>query len=334
MPTENRYLKAFQEQANIVGLTTAVALSAATLNPLPLLLGLVAEAAYLLFVPDSHWYEARLSQQYDGEVEKRRQELKDRVVPTLRPEMQTRFTRLEEMRARISAQPLEGQTWFREVIRKLDYLLEKFLQFAAKEEQFRTYLASLMEEARGATEGHSGRKGSRSQTAEDVLRDIWVLDDARAPRPRERGQRDARNRPPKDEPAPPAEDGPFLDPDERRVQEVIHQIQAFYDREMDSLRKLVEQEQDFNTRAVLEKRLDVLWRRHEFVEKTGKIVTNLNHQLHLLEDTFGLINDELQARSPDQVLADIEDVVSRTDTMTEVLEEMAPYEQLVARLSG
>ena len=75
MPRGNRYLQAFKESFNVVGLTTAVAVSAATLNPLPLLAGLVAEAAYLLFVADSRWYAARLSRRYDAEVEQRRQAL-------------------------------------------------------------------------------------------------------------------------------------------------------------------------------------------------------------------------------------------------------------------
>src|SRR5438034_3090360 len=145
----NRYLEAFKESFNVVGLTTAAALAAATLTPLPLLAGLVAEAAYLLFVSDSRWYEARLSRRYDAEVERRRQQLKEQVLPTLRPSMQTRFARLEEMCLQIDAQPIEGQTWFREVLRKLDYLLEKFLQFASKEAQFRSYLQSLLEEVRG-----------------------------------------------------------------------------------------------------------------------------------------------------------------------------------------
>jgi hypothetical protein len=84
---------------------------------------------------------------------------------------------------------------------------------------------------------------------------------------------------------------------------------------------------------VMEKRLDVLRRRQEFTAKIGKILTNLNHQLELLEDTFGLINDEIRARSPEQILSDIDEVVWQTDTMTKVLDEVAPLEQLVARVS-
>ncbi len=34
----------------------------------------------------------------------------------------------------------------------------------------------------------------------------------------------------------------------------------------------------------------------------GKTLTNLCHQLRLVEDALSLINDEVRARSPEQVL--------------------------------
>ena len=104
MPTSNRYLQAFKEQFNVVGLASACALSAATLNPLPLLAAVVAEAAYLIFVPDSRWYNVRLSRRHDAEVAQRRQELKAAVFPQLRAEMQQRFLRLEALRQQINNQ--------------------------------------------------------------------------------------------------------------------------------------------------------------------------------------------------------------------------------------
>jgi len=70
----------------------------------------------------------------------------------------------------------------------------------------------------------------------------------------------------------------------------------------------------------------VLGRRREFIGKIGRIQTNLLHQLSLVEDTFGLISDEIRAQPPEQVLADINDVVSQTNTMTQLLEEFAPFE--------
>ena len=93
-------------------------------------------------------------------------------------------------------------------------------------------------------------------------------------------------------------------------------------------------EQDEDTKAVLVKRADVLQRRHEYVGKIGKILGNVNHQLRLVEETFGLINDEIRARSPEQILADIEEVVVATESMTETLEELAPYEQMAARINA
>lgn len=87
----------------------------------------------------------------------------------------------------------------------------------------------------------------------------------------------------------------------------------------------------YDTRAILQKRIDVLARRYDFAGKIGKILFNLHHQLRLVEDTFGLINDEIRARSPEQILADIEEVVVATETMSSALEELAPYEQLTAR---
>jgi hypothetical protein len=110
----------------------------------------------------------------------------------------------------------------------------------------------------------------------------------------------------------------------------VQEVQSHYDREINELNQMAVNEADANTRAVLEKRCEVLQRRREFVGKIGRIQVNLNHQLHLLEDTFGLISDEIRARPPQQVLADIEDVVSQTNTMTQLLEEVAPYEQLLA----
>ena len=44
----NRFREAFRENANLAGLAGALAVSAALLNPIPLLVGAAAEVAYLL----------------------------------------------------------------------------------------------------------------------------------------------------------------------------------------------------------------------------------------------------------------------------------------------
>lgn len=303
MPPRNRFVSALKEDFNLVSLASAVALSLATGNPAPLVVGLVAEAAYLIFVPDTRWYDRRLARKYDAEVEQRRQTLKEQTLPLLRPAMQDRFARLEQIRRQIDAVRFDGPEgrgagdWFKEVRRKLDYLLEKFLLFASKEVQFRSYLRSIVEEMRGVP---AARPGPRTKSRRGPL---------------------------------PLDDLP-VDTGDRWIVQTVAEIEASYEGELEGIRAVREAEGDLNTQAVLDKRLEVLQRRREYVGKIGKILTNLNHQLQLLEDTFGLINDEIRARSPEQVLSDIEDVVWQTNSMTQLLEEMAPFEQIVARLDA
>jgi hypothetical protein len=338
MKNVNRYIEAFKESYNILGMSAAVAASAALLNPLPLLVGLVAEAAYLLFWADSRWYQLRLAKKFDAEVEQRRQDLKRQVLPTLRPVMQARFMRLEEVRTAIGEQADADKEWYREVLRKLDFLLEKFLHFAAKDVQFREYLESVREEVR---DNPLGLRQSRNDPNA-------IVADPRGGKPR-RGLAQGRGRGTDDSvagslravrggagggvsgnSAPDPGSSGAGDPLDQWVNQTVQEVQSHYDREINGLNQMAVNEADANTRAVLEKRCEVLQRRREFVGKIGRIQVNLNHQLHLLEDTFGLISDEIRARPPQQVLADIEDVVSQTNTMTQLLEEVAPYEQLLA----
>jgi len=317
MRKENRIREAFKEGYNLVGLTTAVAASVALLNPLPLLAGLVVEAAYLLFVPDSRWYETRIARKFDAEVEARRQRLKAEVLPTLRVELRERFERLETTRTQIASQPASSEAWFAQVLRKLDYLLEKYLLFGSRELQFRTYLHSVLDEVRHADPPSAAEKSG------------FIIEVTE-----HRGKRRVRGRAgtSKAEGERPAEAELPHDPADRWVSLTVDEIQDHYEEEAEEVRQLLADEQDPHTQAVLQKRSEVLQRRREGIGKIGRILMNLNHQLHLLEDTFGLINDEIRARSPEQVLAEIEEVVGQTESMTRLLEEIAPYEQMIARL--
>ena len=301
MRKANQYSEAFKEGFNVVGLASVVALSAALLNPLPLLAGVIAEAVYLLFVSDSQWYERRLAKRYDAEVEQRRKEIKDQIIPTLRPDLQHRFARLEETRKAMESSPMHGENWFRDVLRKLDYLLERFLQFAAKESDFREHLRSLLAEVRG----------------EESPTMVYY--------PTERNGQKNQRKVHRASPRVPSS-GPSSD---RAADEIV----AHFDNEMAQVKRQLEAEKDETSQAILTKRLDLLERRKEFASKLSKIMTNYTHHLELLEDTFGVINDQIRVRTPEEVIADIDDVVFQTDTMVQVLEELAPYEQMAARLS-
>lgn len=281
MAQKNRLADAFKENFNVVGLAGAAGLSLAFLNPLPLLIGVIAEAAYLLFVPDSRWYQQRLSHRFDAEVTARRVRLREQVFLVISENVQERFTRLEDIRTQLDAHTLSNENWMREVCRKLDYLLEKFLLFARREVEFAQYLENVYAEV------VVGLKGKRRE-----------------------------------------KDGPPV-PNEDRSRRMVETIQERFSDEIAQLEG--KHDEDSNTQAVLDKRREVLTQRHEYVGRIGRILTNLGHQMQLLEDSFGLINDQIRARPPEQVLADIEGVVTQTDAMTNLLDEIAAYDDMSRR---
>ena len=254
--------------------------------------------------------------------------MKAEILPTLRPDLQRRFLRLEALRQQIGTLSMGEKTWFLEILRKLDYLLDKFLQFATKEGQFRAYLASILAEARGEFIGPATKTGGRPAWLDDAFDKGKGTDLNKQPARRGATTQNGVSR----ASAQPLKGVQSYEQSEKWVQETVAQVQKHYDDETEKLRALLKDEKDDGTQAVLEKRCEVLDRRREFVGKMGRILQNLNQQLELLEDTFGLISDEIRARPPEQVLADIEDVVTQTNTMTQVLEEIAPYEQSLARL--
>ena len=188
------------------------------------------------------------------------------------------------------------------MLRKLDYLLDKFLQFASKEAQFRTYLNGLLSDVRGlnAEDGSnsSGYEPPRRKTQNGNGRSFSDVSTSQS----------------------------------MNAGEMVAEIQTSYNKDMDAIRSSMEQEQDSDTTAILQKRLDIVQKRLEFAGKTGKILSNLDHQLQLVEDTFGLINDEIRARTPEQLLSDIEEVVVASNSMTSALEELVPFEHISERI--
>jgi hypothetical protein len=310
MKSDSKVKSAFGEGGNMIGLASLVTLSIVTGTPIPLILGGIAEAAYLLFVPDSKWYNKRLQDRYDAAIAERRQKLKEQILPTLSPAMRDRYLRLESTRDQIhnDADATDGRAWFGDVIKKLDFLLEKFLMFGQKEVQFRNYLSSVLDEVRAEMKGINTLNVPMPQTPGKNPRQL----------------------------APDIPDEIFMTPETNWVKNTVDEIKKRYQDELDKIQKFLDtsKEIELHTQAVLEKRKEVIQRRIEYIDRIGSILSNLNHQSRLMEDTFGMINDEIRARSPEQVLADIEDVVFQTNAMTSALEEVAPFEQMVARLSA
>jgi hypothetical protein len=280
------------------------AASIALLNPIPLILGIAAEAVYMLFVPDSKWYEVRLKAKFDAEVQERLNKLREQVFPQIHSSVKEQFTRLQSARDQIGQQSRSEETWFREALRKLDFLMEKYLQFALKESQFIKYLNGLIDEAYDHLNQEERRK-----------LDTLV------------NRTSSRIKPPLNNGVTVTNNGPA--PSEDWNNTVAEVLFSQYGREIDDLKSRSEGEQVFATKSILDKRVEILTKRQEFIERIVQILNNLRHQMQLMTDTFGLINDEIRARSPEQVLADIDEVVTTTNSLTEALEAVTPLEQLV-----
>jgi hypothetical protein len=291
MTGSDKTKEAIKEPIHLGGVAIAIGLTAITKSPIPILSGVVLDAFYLGLIPKSNWYADRLAAKYDKKVLERREKLKLEIGPTLPQGVMVRFSRLESMRNQIGSQAFEGKKWFRDVLRKLDYLMEKFLMFASKQVQFQNYLKSVLEEASNAS-GQSGPSGSGIN------------------RPSIRRAE------------------PNVDLDDAWISQTVGAIQLHYVTEIESIDALSQKDENPHNEAILEKRKDILNRRRQYVTQIGEILTNLNHQLLLMEDSFGLINDEIRVRSPEQLSVDIDDVIFRTDSLTKALQQVSPFEQM------
>lgn len=288
----------------MLGLAGIAALSLAMLNPIPFIIGIAAEAVYMLFVPDSKWYEVRLKAKFDAEVQARLDKLRNQVFPQIHSSVKEHFARLQSARDQIGQQARSEETWFREALRKLDYLMEKYLQFALKESQFIKYLNSLIDESYDNLDQDERRR------LDNLVNRV-----------------SSRIKPPKTSEVTTPSQGPA--PSEDWNNTVAEVLFSQYGREIEDLKTRSEGEQVLATKSILDKRVEILTKRQEFVERIVQILNNLRHQQQLMTDTFGLINDEIRARSPEQVLADIDEVVTTTNSLTEALEAVTPLEQLV-----
>ena len=293
---------AISETPNLFGLASAFALSAAFLTPLPLMVGLAVEAGYLLFAPDSKWYNRVLERRYQAEVDKRREELKNRVFPFLSPIERGRYVRLEN--SRHAMQPAEDERpYLRGVMRKLDYLLEKYLLFAAKRLEFQNYLLHVRQQGIEETDAppQFEIKGKKDRQASRVS-----------------------------EP-PPSGDMDELD---AWAKGIVKEVQAFYQQETDRLNKQSMEEENPHNQALQEKRIEIMTRRSLYVQMIADIFDNLSNQMRLMEDALGLIGDEIRARSPEQVIAEIDTVVNQSDALTEALRDMSPFDEMPVAKGG
>jgi hypothetical protein len=179
----DRAVTAFKDELNWIGTGLIVAAGFFAGFPLAIPFAWAAyEAAYMLFVPDSAWYERRLSRRADAEVARRRRDLKRSCWRMLLEEDRERFERLEATRREIEQQQEIADTWVREILRKLDFLLERFLLFATKRAEYLGYLRALAEREEVTPTDMAGRplppRGRRRAIEEAGVEALlrWLLE--------------------------------------------------------------------------------------------------------------------------------------------------------------
>lgn len=300
----NQYIEAMKEGGNLLALASCATLSAATGTIVPLLVGLVGEALYLVTVPDSNWYQRKLSERERAARNKSFAETfmnsEREMLPELSSGLCERYDTLKYTRNQVAEDAEGKEQWYEDVIRKLDYLLLAFLQFAHKEGQFRKHLQNIAKNIKLDEERKEPRR--RRAGLDEILTDYES----------------------------PGADAPS-DELEAWAKRVVDAIQEKYDKEVAVVEAKIQSSSagDPNV-AILMKRVEVIRRRAEYVAKMGRMMVNIHHQMRLLEDTFGLISDEVRARPPQEVLHDIEEVVLQTNLLSEAIDQFAPVEQMLA----
>jgi len=152
------YKEAFNETANIVGLVIVGALSAATLNPVPLFIGAGLEALYMLFVPDSKPYKRlvdlkkRIAEKEEEEnTEKLSKEMKLANLEKRDSNLFSRYKKLRKIHNEIferSNQPgKKTADLMNPELEKINYLLDSYVNFLDTYVQYKEYLGKVNEKA-------------------------------------------------------------------------------------------------------------------------------------------------------------------------------------------
>ena len=290
---------AFGETRNILFLAAAAFFVLASGATEVLFGALALECAYMLFIPQSRWYRGVLEERTLRLRQRDRARLKVQTLPRLLPVDRNRFLRLETMRNQIPAAAGTAPGEMAGICRQMDVLLDKFLQFGAKNAQYRAYLVEMVRPVPGPAQSGAPWLDKLIDLAGTLLNE----------------KQEFVNIPVGGAPKRITDVGAIIE-GIRKDQDVrIQQLQA----------SISTQTSDAN-KMVMSKSLEVLTKRRERIGELGDIITNLECQLDLIESTFGLIADQVRTQAPEQVLREINEVVIQTETTTQLLAATAPME--------
>ena len=266
---------------------------------------LAVECGYLLFIPQSHWYREVLEERALRLRQRDRARMKTQTLPRLLPVDRKRFLRLEMMRNQIPAAAGTAPAEMAGICGQMDVLLDKFLQFGAKNAQYRAYLVEMVRPSPGPAQSGAPWLDKLIDLAGTLLNE----------------KQDIVNIPVGGAPKRVTDVGAIIECIRKEQDVRIQELQASIGAQSSDANKLV-----------MSKSLEVLTKRRERIGELGDIITNLECQLDLIESTFGLIADQVRTQVPEQILREITEVVIQTETTTQLLAATAPMEAALSRL--
>jgi len=303
---ESRYQQAFKEQANYVGMAAAVALSVMFLNPVPLLIGIGLEVCYLMFFSDSQIYTDILEKRAKQYTAERRAALRKKVLDVTNDDFDSKYEELESVRAQLDDDYATRPDW-RDVIDRLDTLLGRYLEFGFQDARLRQYIETLSKQAEDNLPSLMKAGSKASQESTDLRNRLA------------QGREAADN---------------YSDPTVRWVETEMASIRAYFASQVQSIQQLVDEETvrivngsgNQTNKDTLLKRIDIQNMMLAQAEKIGQGLVNLNQQMALIEETIRLINGQIKSKQPGQVLVDIESLVDQSETVSNFLQEITPFE--------
>jgi hypothetical protein len=159
-------IEAFKDAINWIG--SGVVLATGFLLPDPSLTPVIwlgYEAAYLLVVPRTAWFQRRMRVKREAALAHHRESLRHQVWQRLLPEDRRRFEALERMRSEIDQQA-KASSIPPEMLRQMNDLLPRFLEFAQKRAEYLEYLRGLMKQEVGITASRQGWWGGTGPAAD------------------------------------------------------------------------------------------------------------------------------------------------------------------------
>ena len=161
-------------------IAVASALSPA-MAPLYIAGALLLHGAAVIFLPGSPWYQRRLRRRYDKLVSAARAKARTELLPRLPIDCQNRYALLEERRDQIFAELGDNDDpLLMDLARKLDFMLDKFLAFASKQQQFDAFLQGRLPEGEIPVFGPVPQPPKRRREKAKPPEEIGLLEAAEA----------------------------------------------------------------------------------------------------------------------------------------------------------